>query len=222
MPVAEVLAAQSDGSARQSYTRSRKPWLQRHGRGHRPESPRFYEEAAAIADAFDWGDGGKGDPFWSNAGRDYATCLTMHVRLRDGDDANLGTVLQLMMEHEEVDDVGRPTQGPRYTAAEMIATGQFPDCRPRRSVPEQRIAKNNRQHPADGADRRALAAVRPDTRRSLEERHRLERSDREALLCAGDPARRGYRGISQGLARLVLSCALNVIYRKAGDVRVNS
>ena len=90
--------------------------------GMEPQSPRFYEEAAAICDALAWSD--KGDPFWPDSGRALVTGLLMWVRLRDGDGANIGTVIDLLMEGERVDEDGNPIKGLRATAAEMAASGQ--------------------------------------------------------------------------------------------------
>jgi type IV secretion system protein VirD4 len=91
--------------------------------GMNPQSPRFYEEAAAICDALAWSD--KGDPFWPDSGRALVTGLLMWVRLRDGDGANISTVMQLLMEGERLDEDGTPLKGLRATATEMTASGHY-------------------------------------------------------------------------------------------------
>lgn len=184
-----------------------------------PDSPRFYEESVAISDAFDWAD--KGDQFWPNAGRDYATSLIMHVRRRDGDDANFSTVLQLMMEGEEIDAAGRPTKGPRYMAAEMIATGHF-----QIAALAGRFLSNASPRTIESIRQTAQTAARSllsdPIRADLAKKSGIwntitERSVYVPIILPAEDTE-----FHKVWLRLIVSCGLNVIYRKAGNVRVTT
>jgi type IV secretion system protein VirD4 len=89
-----------------------------------PKSPRFFEEAAAIGEAMISPEGDSQRHFPESA-RGLITGLIMWVRLRDGDNAHLGTVLHLLTEAEELDTKGQLVKGLRRTAAEMVASGHF-------------------------------------------------------------------------------------------------
>lgn len=183
------------------------------------DSPNFYEEAVAIADAFDWSD--KGDRFFPDAGRDYTTSLIMHVRRRDGDNANLSTVLQLMMDHEEIDENGKPTKGPRYTAAEMVASGHFQIAALAGRFLTQGSPKtiDSIRQTAQTAARSLLSdPIRADLSKNGIDWGQLTETPTTVfvILPAEDLQ---FHAV---WLKLIVSCALNAIYRKAGNVRVNT
>jgi type IV secretory pathway TraG/TraD family ATPase VirD4 len=60
--------------------------------------------------------------FFVTGARMLCTGLIMYVKLRDGDQANLGTVRDLLTEEEELDEDGVPIKGLRYTAMRAVAT----------------------------------------------------------------------------------------------------
>ena len=71
--------------------------------GTDPKGPRFYEECIAIAEALNWSE--KGDAFFSKSGKDLVAALIGWVRLRDGENANISTVVELLCEPDEfIDD----------------------------------------------------------------------------------------------------------------------
>lgn len=186
-----------------------------------PDKPSFFEKAVRIADSFDWSDGG--DPFWPNAGRDVVAPLIGWVRVRDGDKANLSTVLHLLMEGEETDRDGLPTKGLRYTAAVMVA---------------QCSGDKNTEWIADfagqflggpAASSKTIDSIRQTAQTAA--RSLLSPNIREDLSKNGiDWAELTRRPVTVSLIvpaedlelhsvwlRLMISCALNAIYSEAGQ-----
>jgi type IV secretory pathway TraG/TraD family ATPase VirD4 len=91
-----------------------------------PRNPsRFYRRAVAIAEGMvpPQKDAGGNSRFFDSSARGLACWLIMYVKLRDGDDAHLGTVRDLATEPEMTDEDGRPISGLRATAARAIAMG---------------------------------------------------------------------------------------------------
>jgi type IV secretion system protein VirD4 len=178
-----------------------------------PKGPRFYEEAVAIADCFNWSQ--TGDTFFPDAGRDLATLIIMWVRLRDGDDANLSTVLELLMEGDETDEDGNLIKGLRHTAAEMAASGVF-----QIAALAGRFLKENRT--IDGITQTARTAARSLLSDSI--RHDLSKNGMNLaditktvttvylILPAEDLE---FHAI---WLKLMVTCGLNAIYRQAGAV----
>lgn len=84
----------------------------------------FRRRSKAIAEAIAGIKKANGDgKFFETGAQMLCTGLIMYVKLRDGDNANLGAVRDLLCEPEEVDGDGRSIKGLRATAARAVATG---------------------------------------------------------------------------------------------------
>lgn len=96
-----------------------------------PESPTFYDDAAAIGEAL-IKVGGK-DPHWSESAQGLVVALIMWEKKRNGENANLENVRHMLTEAEdwvdEIDEDGsthrRPVAGLRVTAAQMVVKGDY-------------------------------------------------------------------------------------------------
>lgn len=178
-----------------------------------PRSPRFYEEAAAIGEAMI---AVEGDPqrHFPESARGLITGLIMWVRLRDGDQAHLGTVLQLLTEAEQTDANGRPVKGLRRTAAEMVASQHFQIA----SLAARFIKDGSREidsirSTAETATRWLLSdPMRKDLARNGIDWGQLTRMPTTVfvILPAEDLE---FHAV---WLKLIVSCALNGIYRQAG------
>lgn len=84
---------------------------------------RFLMRATAIAEAIVPMQRDADAKFFDTGARMLGTGLIKYVKIRDGDQANLGTVRDLLTEEEELDEDGVPVKGLRYTAMRAVATG---------------------------------------------------------------------------------------------------
>jgi type IV secretory pathway TraG/TraD family ATPase VirD4 len=194
------------------------------------EGPRAFEETTVIVDAFDWGDTQK-DPFFGNAGKKLGYAVTAHVRKRDGDNSHIGTVLELLMEGDEWADGpdGRVlVKGLSLTAAEIVEAysgnpkfqwianlaGQFlggPNSSTRTTDSIRQTAQTAAQSLLSPLISRDLAKNGVDWDRLTEEAVTL------SLILPAEVLE--FHAV---YLRLILACALNRIYRKAGKVKVRT
>ena len=185
--------------------------------GVEPQSPRFFEEAAAIGEAMIAVEGDSQRHFPESA-RGLITGLIMWVRLRDGDKAHLGTVLRLLTEAEETDDKGKLTKGLRYTAAQMVASQHFQIA----SLASRYIKDGSREidsirSTAETATRWLLSTpMREDLAKNGIDWGQLTKTPTTVfvILPAEDLE------FHSVWLKLTVACALNGIYRQAGEGRV--
>jgi type IV secretion system protein VirD4 len=96
-----------------------------------PQSPYFYDEAAALGEALIKLE--SKDPHWTESAQGLIVALIMWEKLQNGDAANLENVREMLTEpdrwEEYTGDDGkkheRPTAGLRYTATQMAADGGY-------------------------------------------------------------------------------------------------
>jgi type IV secretory pathway TraG/TraD family ATPase VirD4 len=89
-----------------------------------PANPaRFSARARAIGEAWVPMTGSANGRFFEGSGAGLVTWVCKFVKLRDGDNAHLGTVRDLICEAEVTDEDGVPIAGLRYTAMRAVAMG---------------------------------------------------------------------------------------------------
>lgn len=96
-----------------------------------PDSPIFYDDAAALGEALIKIEGK--DPHWTESAQGLLVALIMWEKLKNGDAANLENVRAMLTEAEEyertIDDHGKQhdtlVRGLRVTAADMVAEGGY-------------------------------------------------------------------------------------------------
>jgi type IV secretory pathway TraG/TraD family ATPase VirD4 len=88
------------------------------------DPPRFSARARAIGEALVPLTGSTNGRFFESSGAGLVGWVSKYVKLRDGDNAHLGTVRDLITEAEETDDDGVPIKGLRATAALALAMGE--------------------------------------------------------------------------------------------------
>jgi type IV secretion system protein VirD4 len=91
-----------------------------------PDADSFFDDAAAIGEALIKIEGN--DPHWSESAQGLITGLLMWEVIRNGSDANLENVRELLTEADEFsepDGTGKQLRGLRVTAANMVAHGGY-------------------------------------------------------------------------------------------------
>ena len=96
-----------------------------------PESPYFYDDAAALGEALIQIE--SKDPHWSNSAQGLIVGLIMWEKLQHGDNANLENIREMLTAPDTfetfIGENGRPherlTGGLRYTATQMILDGGY-------------------------------------------------------------------------------------------------
>lgn len=180
-----------------------------------PNDPsRFFLEAVALAEAIIPVEG-ESQKFFPESARGLVTWLIMYVRMRDGVDAHLGTVRDLLTEVDETDENG-PIRGLRATAARAVATGH-----PRIASLAARFMKDSRSN----AD--IVSTADTNTRWLLDDRIRadLAKNGIDFATLKDEPPKSVFLILPAGIEleffgvwlRVVLTGALNALYRRGGE-----
>jgi type IV secretion system protein VirD4 len=188
----------------------------------RNKPAQFLMRAAAIGEAMVPAQEGNGR-FFSETARDVWTWLPMFVRLRDGDQANLGTCRDILTEAEILDEEGKPTSGLRYWAAQAVAMGHGPDA----SEAARRTASMAARFMHDSRSIRDVVMTAITDSRWLEDadiRADLSKPgvdfatlrDSPAYVPVILPAGTELEFFATWL-RIVISCALDVLYERGSD-----
>jgi type IV secretory pathway TraG/TraD family ATPase VirD4 len=187
-----------------------------------PSNPaRFFMRSVAIAEALVPMSDSANGKFFETSARGFATWLEMYVKLRDGDDAHLGTVRDLATEDEETDDDGVPIKGPRYTAARAVAMGH-----PRLASMAGRYVKESR------SNNDVIATFEASTRWLLDDdvRAALSRKngiDFSRMTATDEPPKAVFPIVPAGseliffapLLRVIVNCFFDSVYAQAGAGR---
>lgn len=180
-----------------------------------PSDPaRFFMESVALAEAMIPVEG-ESQRFFPESARGLITWLIMYVRVRDGANAHLGTVRDLLTEAEE-NDANGPIKGLRATAGRAVATGH-----PRIASLAARFMKESRSNTD------IISTADTHTRWLLDDRIRadLAKDGIDFATLKDEPPKTVFLILPAGTEleffgvwlRVVLTGALNALYRRGGE-----